>query len=486
MDKQNNSNLVTIAYGDGIGPEIMESVLRILGEAKAPLQIETVEVGKKLYDKGFNSGITEETWDSLRKSKIFLKAPITTPQGGGYKSLNVTIRKTLGLFVNLRPCEVYPPYVMTKHPKLDVVIVRENEEDLYAGIEYRPTSSTYQSIKLITEAGSEKIIRFAFEYAMKHGRNKVTCLSKDNIMKFSDGVFHRIFNEVAKEYPKLTTDHYIIDIGTARLASRPEQFDVIVTSNLYGDIISDVVAEISGSVGMAGSANIGKNFAMFEAIHGSAPDIAGKNIANPSGLLNGAIMMLCHMGLAEKANLIKNAWLKTLEDGLHTADIYNEQHSKKKLGTKEFTDCIIANLGEKPKSLPVSSFPQSKKIEYDTNLRLISAEKKTLVGVDIFFEWKGKKIEELVTKIQEIAKSELKLQIISCRGLVVWPSYVEVDCSFDHWRARFVPDNKGKTTSHKEIIALLGEFKKAELDFVQVENLYKYGDSLGFSLSQGE
>jgi len=239
-----NTKTITIAYGDGIGPEIMESALAILSQSGAALDFNVIEVGKDIYEKGFNSGLMPSAWQDLANTRILLKAPITTPQGGGYKSLNVTLRKKLGLFANVRPIVAFAPYVVTKFPKMDVVIVRENEEDLYAGIEYRQTQQTYSCLKLITRDGCEKIVRYAFEYAVKNNRKKVSCFSKDNIMKMTDGLFHKVFDEIAKEYPQIGNDHHIIDIATARLATRPEIFDVIVTLNLYGDIISDVAAEI--------------------------------------------------------------------------------------------------------------------------------------------------------------------------------------------------------------------------------------------------
>ena len=287
---------ITVAYGDGIGPEIMQATLAILEAAGAQLEVEEIEIGEKVYLSGNTAGIANASWESLRRTKVFLKAPITTPSGGGYKSLNVTVRKTLGLYANVRPCVSYAPYVPTLHPRMDVVIVRENEEDLYAGIEHRQTDDVVQCLKLVSRSGCEKIIRYAFEYARLHGRKKVTCMTKDNIMKMTDGLFHQVFDELGAQYPELKKEHMIIDIGTARMAARPEQFDVVVTLNLYGDIISDVAAELTGSVGLAGSANIGEHVAMFEAIHGSAPDITGQGIANPSGLLLGAVMMLLHIG----------------------------------------------------------------------------------------------------------------------------------------------------------------------------------------------
>src|SRR5438477_2626032 len=308
------SNLVpiTVAYGDGIGPEIMAAALRIMKEAGARIAPETIEIDQNVYLRGINAGIEPSAWESLRRTQVFFKAPITTPQGGGFKSLNVTVRKTLGLYANVRPCVSYHPFVETKHPGMDVVIVRENEEDLYAGIEHRQTDEVYQCLKLISRPGSEKIVRYAFEYARRNKRKKVTCFTKDNIMKFTDGLFHKVFDEVGAEYADLEKEHWIVDIGAAKLADTPQAFDVIVMPNLYGDILSDVAAQIAGSVGLAGSANIGTAAAMFEAIHGSAPRRAGQNLANPSGLFLGAILMLVHIGQNEVAERAHNAWLKTI------------------------------------------------------------------------------------------------------------------------------------------------------------------------------
>src|SRR5438874_10426962 len=337
---------ITVAHGDGIGPEIMNATLRILEAAGAPLEIETIEIGEKVYLRGNTAGIEPSAWDSLRRTKVFLKAPITTPQGGGYKSLNVTVRKTLGLYANVRPCVSYHPFVDTKHPIMDVVIVRENEEDLYAGIEHRQTEQVMQCLKLISRPGSEKIVRHAFEYARRNNRKKVTCFTKDNIMQLTDGLFHKVFDEIAAEYPDIENEHWIVDVGAAKLADSPETFDVLVMPNLYGDILSDVAAQIAGSVGLAGSANIGDACAMFEAIHGSAPRRANQNLANPSGLLLGAVMMLVHIGQTTVAERVHNGWLRTLEDGIHTYDIFKDGISKEKVGTKEFANAVVARLGQ--------------------------------------------------------------------------------------------------------------------------------------------
>src|SRR5918998_3606189 len=342
---------ITVAHGDGIGPEIMEATLRILEAAGAELEIERIEIGEKVYLAGNPAGIEPGAFESLRRTRVFLKAPITTPQGGGYKSLNVTVRKVLGLYANVRPCVSYHPFVDTKHPVMDVVIVRENEEDLYAGIEYQQSPQVVQCLKLISRPGSEKIVRYAFEYARRNNRKKVTCFTKDNIMKLTDGLFHKVFDEIGAEYADIEKEHWIVDIGAAKLADTPEIFDVLVMPNLYGDVLSDVAAQIAGSVGLAGSANIGEHIAMFEAIHGSAPRRAGQNLANPSGLLLAGVMLLVHVGQPDVAERVHNAWLRTIEDGVHTYDIYAEGVSKEKVGTKQFAQAVVARLGQEPEKL---------------------------------------------------------------------------------------------------------------------------------------
>jgi isocitrate dehydrogenase len=477
---------ITVAYGDGIGPEIMQAVLYILKEAEAKIRVEIIEVGEKLYKKNYTSGIAADTWESIERTRVLLKAPITTPQGGGYKSLNVTLRKALGLYANVRPSISYHPFVTTMHPALDVVIVRENEEDLYAGIEYRHTHNMRETIKLVSRTGCEKIVRYAFEYAVKNNRKKVSCFSKDNIMKFSDGIFHQVFNEIAKEYPSINNEHYIIDIGTARLATKPEIFDVIVTSNLFGDIISDITAEISGSVGLAGSANVGQDFAMFEAIHGSAPDIAGKDIANPSGLLNGAVMMLVHIGQGSVAANIENAWKKTIEDGIHTADIYNEKISTKKVGTQEFAKEVAKRLGQKPNKLKAVEYSavESPAKEHKTSYEIDVSEEKKLVGVDIFVGIKANSADEIAEKLKISEGGILSLKTISCKGLKLWPRDDSFKMLSDHWCCRFMP-NSG-TIAHKDVAELIAKLANANIDFIKVENLFEFDGKAGFSLAQGE
>lgn len=475
---------ITIAKGNGIGPEIMDATLEILISAGAKIEIEEIEVGEKVYLAGNAAGIAPESWKSITTNKIFLKAPITTPQGGGYKSLNVSTRKFLGLYANVRPCKSLDPFVDTKHPVMDLVIIRENEEDLYAGIEHQQTDEVVQCLKLISRPGCEKIVRYAFEYAKQQNRKKVSCFTKDNIMKQTDGLFHKVFDEIAKEYPEIQNEHWIVDIGAAKVAESPEIFDVIVMPNLYGDIISDIAAEITGSVGLAGSSNIGEECAMFEAIHGTAPDIAGKDIANPSGLLQGAIMMLNHIGQSSIAEKIQNAWLYTLEQGIHTADIYKEGTSRLKVGTKEFAKSVIENLGKKPSILNAVSYTNDLAINLPKYQRKAPLSKE-LVGVDIFVHWNGTDPNELAEKLKSIESTQTKLQIITNRGIKVWPDgFKETFCT-DHWRCRFMP-TENTPINKNDIIQILTRADLANIDTIKTENLYAFDGKIGFSLAQGQ
>lgn len=477
---------ITVAHGDGIGPEIMAASLHIIKEAGARIETEEIEIGEKVYLRGVNSGIEPSAWESLRRTKVFFKAPITTPQGGGFKSLNVTTRKTLGLYANVRPCVSYHPYIETKHPGMDVVIVRENEEDLYAGIEHRQTDEVYQCLKLISRPGSEKIVRYAFEYARRNNRKKVTCFTKDNIMKFTDGLFHKVFDEVGGEYPEFEKEHWIVDIGAAKLADTPEAFDVIVMPNLYGDILSDVSAQIAGSVGLAGSANIGEGAAMFEAIHGSAPRRAGQNLANPSGLLHGGLLMLVHIGQPDVAERIHNAWLKTIEDGVHTYDIYKEGISKQKVGTKEFAQAVVARLGQKPVKLKQASYAKEAKQSGGTGYVPKPRANKQLIGVDVFFQSNDRNAEAFGKRLEQFNGDGLKLTSVSNRGVKVYPEgFKETFCT-DHWRAGFMSETGNSVVTHGQIVGLLGRIEKAGLDFIKIENLYTFDGQKGFVASQGE
>lgn len=490
---------LAVAHGDGIGPEIMEQTLRVLEALNAPFTYDNIKIGKEAYLQGCKSGIPDEAWDILRENRLLLKAPITTPQGGGYKSLNVTLRKSLGLFANVRPCRAYTPYIKSHFPDMDLVIIRENEEDLYAGIEHQQTLEVVQCLKLITRPGCERIVRYAFEYARAYGRKTVTCMTKDNIMKHTDGLFHQVFNEVAEEYPDINAEHYIIDIGSAILATNPERFEVVVSPNLYGDIISDITAQVAGSVGMGGSSNIGTSFAMFEAIHGSAPDIAGKDIANPSGLLQAAAMLLAHTGLTKRSEMLQNALLCTLEDGIHTADIYNESYTTKKVGTRDFAQAVIDRLGQEPNRVKtVRLQKEAPKIQVQINEPV--REEKKLVGVDLFIDWHndGDRNPDIIGKgLEEAAGANWKLKMITNRGVKVYPNGLPETFCTDHWRCRFVPqqstiakDQEGMTssvgTTYASVLALMENITGENFDIIKTENLYEIGGQRAYSLGQGE
>ena len=474
---------ITIAKGDGIGPDIMDATLKILKAAGAQIEIEEIQVGEQVYLSGNTAGISKESWDVIRRNKIFLKAPITTPSGGGYKSLNVTTRKFLGLYANIRPCMSLHPFVTTKHPVMDIVIIRENEEDLYAGIEHQQTDEVVQCLKLISRPGCEKIVRYAFEYAKQYGRKKVTCFTKDNIMKQTDGLFHKVFDEIAAEYPEIENEHWIVDIGAAKLADSPEMFDVIVMPNLYGDILSDVAAQIAGSVGLAGSANIGEECAMFEAIHGSAPRMT-KGTANPSGLLEGAVMMLTHIGQIDVAEKIHNAWLKTIESGVHTKDLYIEGKSTQKVGTSEFADAVISNLGQLPQTLKAVNYDKNTIIHLPKYKRATPAEK-TLVGVDIFVDYKGLLADELAIIMKQLETPSIQLTMITNRGIKVWPEGFQETFCTDHWRCRF-KSKDGQNFTSQMIIDLMAAGLLQHVDVIKTENLYQFNGKDAYSLGQGQ
>lgn len=476
---------IAVAEGDGIGPEIMAATLNILSASGASLEIKKVEIGEKVYLRGQKSGIDPSTWDIIRHSRAFLKAPITTPQGGGFKSLNVTVRTSLGLFANVRPSVAYSPFVESKHPGMNVVIIRENEEDLYTGIEYHQTPETYHALKIITRPGCERIIRYAFEYARANERKKVTCFTKDNILKLSDGIFHKIFDEIAAEYPDIQNEHWIIDIGAAKLADTPHAFDVIVMPNLYGDILSDVAAQIAGSVGLAGSANIGRHAAMFEAIHGSAPRRAGLNMANPSGLLLAAVMMLVHIGQPDKAMLIHNAWLRTLEEGIHTYDIFKPPTSKVKVGTKEFAQAVIERLGQKPQTLHEVHYTTPKNIFASHNEKRGQAETKLILGVDVFVN-SPEEVQNVHQKVAVGENGDIKLKMISNRGVRVWPEKMPETSCGDAWRCRFMSPAKDKPITHKQIVELLQRLANAGVDFIKTEHLCTFDGVPGYTLAQDE
>jgi isocitrate dehydrogenase len=502
------SRTIAVAQGDGIGPELMDAVLAVLRAADPGLVTRPVTVGLEAYRAGAQAGFGREVVEAIAEHGVILKGPITTPQGGGYKSVNVSLRKTFGLYANLRPCVAYAPIVPSLHPGMDVVIVRENEEDTYAGIEHRQTNEVVQCLKLISRPGCERIVRYAFEYARKHGRRKLTCMTKDNIMKLTDGLFHRVFDEVAREYPELATEHMIIDIGTAKMAVDPGRFDVVVTPNLYGDILSDVAAEVAGAIGLAPSANLGHGVAMFEAVHGSAPDIAGRDIANPSGLLLSAVMMLVHLGRPAAATAIHNAWLRTLEDGVRTVDLARggSGEAARSVGTRAFARAVIERLGERPQQLAAVAYPEAEagapvfpSAAASPAAAAAAAPKaaKTFDGVDVFVDWDadGRDPEALGPRLAAVAGPDFRLALITNRGVKVWPNGLAHTLCVDHWRCRFLraaPAGEGATPEAsraavgRAVAALLQRLAEAGFDAIKTESLFSFDGERGWSQAQGE
>lgn len=478
-----NRFTISVAAGDGIGPEITEATLRILEAAQARLHIEHVRIGEVAYAAGYPSGFFPETWDSIRKNKILLKAPVASPGDNRYKSPNVILRKMLGMYANVRPCKALAPFITTQHPDMDVVIIRENEEDFYAGIEHRQCSEVTQCTRLISRPGSEKIIRYAFEYARAHYREKVTCFSKDNVLKLTDGLFHKVFNRIAQEYPDIEHEHWIVDVGTARLADTPENFDVLVVPNLYGDILNDMTAQLAGSIGMAGSANFGATCAMFETIHGAVKHRAGKDMANPSGMIMAAVMMLNHIGQPDIAEWVHNAWLSTLEAGIHTYDIYNGQ-SQERVGTQAFADAVIERLGQEPKTLSPVRYELT--LSHHQNQMPPYRQRyahKELQGLDVFFDNTViQNAEDFAQRLQTLlAEEPLILEYITNRGVEVWPKNRSDIFLTDHWCCRLRATHP---ITHDAVLKTLEILAQAEMPWLKTEHLYTFDGVEGYSSLQ--
>ena len=453
---------VSVAHGDGVGPEIMAAVLQVLDAAGAEIEIEHVEIGE---------------WEPLRRTQVLLKSPLLAP-------LSVAMRKTLGLYANVRPCVAYDPFIETRHPQMDVVIVRENEEDLYAGIEYRISAQVMESLKLISRPGCERIVRYAFEYARRHNRRRVACFTKDSILQMTDGLFHTVFAEIAAEYPEMRSEHWAVDIGAAKLADTPEAFDVVVLPNLYGDILSEIAAELAGSVGLAAAANIGERCAMFEAVQGAAPRQAGKNLANPSGLILASVLMLVHIDQPEAAGRVHNAWLRTIEDGIHTYDVYTEGVSTQKVGTREFACAVIARMGQKPYRLEPAAYGRTRLDRRAPAVAEHPAPHVELVGVDVYVEWPGRNPKELGDLLARMNVDGLTLQMLSNRGVKVWPGGLAETFCTDSFRCRFL--GAGAQATRGQVIALLERMESARIEVTKTEYLRRFDGQPGFSLAQGE
>ena len=471
---------VTVLPGDGIGPEVVEAALRIIEATKVPVGFERCAAGAAVFKRGIETGIPPETIESIERTRVVLKGPLETPIGFGNRSANVTLRTLFETFGNIRPVRELPG-VQTPFTgrKLDIVLVRENIEDLYAGIEYMQTPGVAESLKLISREGCEKIVRLAFAFAQAEGRKRVHCATKANIMKLSEGLLQHTFEEFAPQFPEIESKHILIDNCAHQLAMRPEQFDVIVTTNMNGDILSDLTSGLTGGLGFAPSANIGNDVAIFEAVHGSAPDIAGKNKANPTALVFSAAMMLRHIGEGKAANDVEQAVLVTLESGMRTGDMMG---AARPASTTEFTEAVISNLGERSK---VSAPREYRKVKMPTStpgVNVVRTAKRRVVGVDVFIETELLPAE-LARELGKIAgESGVRLQMITNRGAMVFPSTERAVSLVDHFRCRFIRPDNGDL-GDPAIVALLGKIG-ATHRWMHVEKLQEFDGVPAFSKSQ--
>jgi isocitrate dehydrogenase len=476
--------LVTLIPGDGVGPECVRAAQRIIEATGAAVAWEERHAGASVFRQGIASGVPQETIESIRRTRVVLKGPLETPVGFGEKSANVTLRKLFETYGNVRPVRELPGVATPYSGRgIDLVVVRENVEDLYAGIEHMQTPGVAQCLKLISTKGCEKIVRLAFELAVAEGRKRVHCATKSNIMKLTEGTLQRTFERVSREYPGIEAQHIIIDNCAHQLVKKPEQFDVIVTTNMNGDIISDLTSALVGGLGFAPSANIGNEVAIFEAVHGSAPKYADKNVINPTAVVLSAVMMLRHLGEFEAAAKIEHAILVTLEDGkARTGDVVGYD---KGASTTVFTDAIIANLGRKSERYQVREYRPIKLPEIDPAPDHVRPGQRRVVGVDIFVESSlapdalGQSLERLA------AEAPVKLKMISNRGTKVYPATGAITDCVDHWRCRFILREAAGDLEDPAIFALLQRIA-AHHRWMHVEKLNEFDGSSGFTMAQGE
>jgi isocitrate dehydrogenase len=481
---------IAIAHGDGIGPEIMKAVLSLFDTAGVPLEYVPVDMGKWVFDKGFNNGMTPEAQQTIESLGILFKGPMETPKGKGVKSVNVTARKTWNTYANKRVFQTLHG-VDTVFSKagipIDLTIVRENIEDTYGGIEHMLTHDVALSRRFITRPGSEQVIRYAFEMARKKGARRITCGHKANIMKITDGLFLEVFYEVAKEYPELKSDDVIVDDLCMKMVTRPDLFDVVVLTNLQGDIVSDLCAGLVGGLGFAPSANIGDHICIFEAVHGTAPDIMGKNISNPTALLLSGLAMLRHLGFMGHAARIENALLFTLESGARTGDFGDK--SKPALNTTEFIQTIINNLGKTPahgarpilEDKPIT--PTQYKLEKNPLIMSKETMDEKIVGADFFVE-SEEQPTPVAEKILAGMNPKFELVTISNRGTQVWPKGSVFTNLVNQYRCR-IESKDAAACTQEEILELYQHFMK-EFKVCSIEILNMWGDKKGYSLAQGQ
>jgi isocitrate dehydrogenase len=470
---------VSLIYGDGIGPEVVRAARRVVEAAGAVIDWEEVEAGAAVFRRGIASGVPAETIDSISRTRVALKGPLETPVGYGEKSANVTLRKLFETYGNIRPVrELAGVPTAFSGRGIDLVVVRENVEDLYAGIEHQQTPDVAQCLKLISRPGCERIVRLAFEVARAEGRSEVVCATKANIMKLTEGLLKRVFEELASEYAEINARHLVVDNAAHQLARRPEQFDVIVTTNMNGDILSDLTSGLTGGLGFAPSANIGRDVAIFEAVHGSAPKYAGQDSANPTAVILSAVMLLRHIGDIETAARIERAVVATLAGGVHTRDVAGEP-----VGTTAFTDAIIERLdsagddadGSVRRRRPLS-IPDLEPTSYAPATR-------DVVGADVFVEWRGSPADLAAAVEPLVEDGPLRLKMISNRGTMVYPGRAAPSV-VDHYRCRFMARGEGGI-GEADILALLQRMS-GHVPWMHIEKLQTFDGEPGFTRAQGE
>jgi isocitrate dehydrogenase len=472
---------ITVLPGDGIGPEVVESALEIIKATQVDVEFEKCEAGARAFQKGIVTGIPTDTIASIERTRVVLKGPLETPIGHGNRSANVTLRTLFETYGNIRPVRELPG-VQTAFTgrALDIVIVRENIEDLYAGIEYMQTPGVAEGLKIISREGCEKIVKLAFAFAVADGRKAVHCATKSNIMKLTEGLLQHTFEEFAPKYPSITSRHILIDNCAHQLAMRPEQFDVIVTTNMNGDILSDLTSGLTGGLGFAPSANIGNDVCIFEAVHGSAPDIAGKNKANPTALILSAAMLLRHIGEGKAANDVEQAVLVTLESGIRTSDMMGVD---KPASTTDFTRAVISNLGKPSKLSPPKQYTRVDLPAAQPGVNVVRAASRRVVGVDIYIET-SLEPGDLATGLEGVSRtSPLKLQMISNRGAMVFPGHGRRVSLVDHFRCRFVLRDPATSFGDAEILSVL-EAIGGKFSWMHVEKLQEFDGKPAFSMSQ--
>ncbi len=481
MTLQTNAPVpLTVIPGDGIGPEVMAATIGLMEEAGAQIAPEFAEAGEKVFSRGVASGVPSETIDSISRTALVLKGPLATPIGHGGKSANVTLRKFFETFANIRPAREIPGVPTPFAGRgIDLVIVRENVEDLYAGIEHMQTPSVAQCLKIMSKLGCQRISHAAFAYAKSAGYKSVTVSTKANIMKLTEGMFKHEFEEASKKYPEIQASHMLIDNCAHQLVMKPEQFEVILTSNMNGDIISDLASGLVGGLGFAPSANLGYDVAMFEPVHGTAPDIVGKNLANPTAMILSSVMLLRHIGQFAPARLLEQALFKTLEDGIHTSDI------KTSVGvdTKVFVESIKTRIGTQSSvNSRVQERMQLEQITLKESDTHPGSRKK--IGVDVFIE--SDEVPSVVgEKLNRLTEgTPYALKMISNRGTQVWPATGAMPSCVDHYRCRFTIQDFSIWTP-ESVLDILGRIGRV-YRWMHVEKLEQLDGKDGFTKAQGE